>query len=427
MNTIIDDIRNSQSTRQRKADQELRLDYFQDNQLENLWNILSQDFSNPEKLQPCFVNIVKKITNLRAQVYVEEASRTIEGSESDKELFAVISEHAQLDNTLKTASKLTKLLKTCLLRVVFRNGRLDLDLLPSHLVDVWVGDSPKDLEAVLVCHPPENGREENTTYSYWTSQEWQRLDYRGRVIESGPNPYKCLPFVPLWDSVPLTDFWLPGGDDLVAIQEAINSKLTDLLHVVRFQGFGVGWLRGGEGGGSVQADPGAFIELPEGGELGFASPDAPIAEIVQVIDQLLKWAAVSNGLPASSLSTEPTDESGISKLVSNSELSEMRRDDIALFRQYEKQLFHLIRIVWNVHNAKKLSEAATITIDFADPKPDTSDSDKANAWKSLMELGVIGPVDVVMERNPDITTRDEALEYLLQVKVENDKLMDGVL
>lgn len=427
MTSLIDDIRNSQATRQRKADQELRLDYFQDNQLENLWAILSQDFSNPEKLQPAFVNIVKKITNLRACVYVDEATRTVEGSESDKELFAIIAEQCQLDNTLKTASKLTKLLKTCLLRVVFRNGRLDLDLLPSHLVDVWVGDSPRDLEAVLVTHPAVDGREEHTTYSHWTATEWQRLDYRGRVIEYGPNPYKTIPFIPLWDSTPLNDFWVAGGDDLVALQEAINSKLVDLLHTLRFQAFAVGWIKGGEGGGSIQADPGSFVELPEGGELGFAHPQAAISDAIEAIDKLLKWAAVSNGLPASSLSTEPTDESGISKLVSNSELSEMRRDDIALFRQYEKALFNLIRIVWNTHNAKKLSEAATITIDFSDPKPDTSDTEKANAWKSLMELGVIGPVDVVMERNPDITTREEALEYLIQVKIENDKLVDGVM
>jgi hypothetical protein len=81
-----------------------------------------------------------------------------------------------------------------------------------------------------------------------------------------------------------------------------------------------------------------------------------------------------------------------------------------LFRQYEKALFNLIRIVWNnSHTLKKLSEAATITIDFSDPKPDTSDTEKANAWKSLMELGVIGPVMLLMERNPDITTREEAL------------------
>jgi len=424
---ILDTIRNSQSTAQRKAHSALRLDYYQDEQIEALWETLQQDFANPSKLQPCFINIVKKIVNQTATVYVEEATRTVEGSEQDKTLFAEIAEQCQLDNTLKTASKLTKLLKTTLLRVVWRNNRLDLDLLPPHLLDVWVGDSPRDLEAVLVEHPPQDGRVENTTYSRWTPNEWQRLDYRGRVLESGPNPYKVLPFIPLWDGLPGSDFWLAGGDDLIALQEAVNGKLTDLLHILRFQGFGVGWIKGGEGGGTIQADPGSFVELPENGELGFAAPDAPIADVLKSIDQLIKWAAVSNGLPASSLSTEPTDESGISKIVSNSELSEMRRDDIALFRQYEKQLFNLIRIVWNTHNSKKLSDAATITTDFADPKPDTSDTDKANAWKSLMELGVIGPVDIVMERNPDITTREEALEYLMAVKIENDKLMEGTI
>jgi hypothetical protein len=257
---------------------------------------------------------------------------------------------------------------------------------------------------------------------------WQRLDYRGDQLDGGANPYGILPFLPLWDRAPTDAFWLAGGDDLIVMQEAINKALVDLLHTMEFQGFGLGWIRGGDGRGTLHTGPGAMVELPEGGELGYAAPAAPIDEVVNAIDRLMKWAAVSNGLPGASMSVDPTDESGISKIVGNAELEEARRDDIALFRVYERRLFEIIRAVWNYHNpGRKLSDAATTLIDFADPKPDTSPKDQAATWELLLSIGLISPVDAAMERNPDLQTREDALVYLLKVRDEAAALRENQL
>jgi len=425
LQSVLDGARAS-ATAARKADAAKRLDFFHDGQLPHLLEQLERKFAQPEKLTPVFVNVVKKIVCQLALVYLDTPKREVEGSEADKELFALIVEQADLDAVMKTASRYVKLLKTCMIRPVWRNGRLDLDLLTPDLLDVEVGDSPRDVLKVMVTHYAENGRPEEVTYSLWTPETWKRLDWRGHEIEGGPNPYGVLPFLPLWDRTPTDSFWLPGGDDLVSMQEAINLKLTDLLHVIEAQGFGLGWIRGSEGGGTIDAGPGQMVELPEGGELGFAAPEAPIEEVVAAIDKLLKWAAISNGLSAASLSTDPTSESGVSKIVGNRELEEMRRDDVGLFRGYEKRLFGLIRTVWNHHSpTRKISESAALRVDFADPKPETSEKDQAATWELLLGMGLISPVDAAMERNPDLATREDALAHLLRVRDETAALTEN--
>lgn len=408
----------------RKADAEKRLAYYYDEQLPYLHDLLAAKFADPSKLTPCFVNVVRKIIDLKSRVYADEPKRQIDGTEADKALFAEIAEQSGLSVKLKTASRLTKLLKTTMIRPVWRNGRLELDLLTGDVLDVIVGDSPEDIVSVMVTHYGTSGRPEEVTYSVWDASAWQRLDWRGHVIESGPNPYGVLPFVALHDRAPTDSFWQAGGDDLIALQEAISLKLTDLMHTIEHQGYGLGWVSGAEGGGTLKTGPGVLVELPKDSSLGFASPEAAIEEVVGAIDHLLKWACVSNGLPAASMSVDPSVESGIAKIVGNAELTESRADDVALWRGYEKRVFAVIRAVWNAHNARKLSDAATLTTDFADPKPETSAKDQASTWELLLSMGLISPVDAIMERNPDLTTREDALAHLIQIRDETAALAE---
>ena len=174
-------------------------------------------------------------------------------------------------------------------------------------------------------------------------------------------------------------------------------------------------------GNPVNIGPGMLMTLPEKGEVGFASPNAPIQVSLEVVDKLLKWAAVCNGLPAASLSTDPTEESGVSKLVGNAELEEARRDSIALFAKVEQQLFNLWKTIWNVHNpGRQISEAATLTCDFYDPKPSVSGYEQARQMETFIDLGLISRVDALIELNPDLS-REEAKARLKEIALENQE------
>jgi hypothetical protein len=411
----------------RKTEASKRLDLYHDAQLDHLETRLNELFSDPSAMVKVCLNVVKKVVNNLAQVYREAPVRIIEGTDSDKELFAGIIEAMALDVKLKLASRYAKLLKTILLRPVWRNERLDLDILTGNILDVETGETPEILSKVLVTDFGTSDKIEEVEYSYWTPETFQRLDYRGQVKEEAANPYGVLPFLSVFDyPPPSSSFWLPGGEDLVSLQEAVNLKLTDLLYLLSTQSFGVGYIKGGQGGGSLKVDPGALVELPENGEIGFANQQARIEEVVGAIDKLIKWGCVSHGLSAASMSTDPQEASGLSKIVDTRELAEMRAEDVALWRSYEKRLFSLIRTVWNAHSpTKKLSESATLNVDFADPRPEVDPKSQAEAWEKLLGFGVISPVDIAMQQNPDLKTREEALAYLLQVQEESRELNSG--
>ena len=412
-----------QANQQRKADAVKRLAFYEDQQLDYIQARLAEIFSEPEKLSPVFVNVVKKVVNNLAAVYGMPAIRSVEGTDRDQAIFEEISTSTGLPVKLKAASRYTKLLKTILLRPVWRGGRMDLDVLTGEILDVQTGDTAEDLRAVLVTHYPESGKQDEVEFSHWTAEVFQRLDYQGNVIREEPNPYHVVPYVPCWDRCPLNDFWLSGGDDLVTLQEAINEKLTDLLYVIRMQGFGVGWIRKkNQAGGQIGVNPGTLVELPENGALGFESQEAPIGEILEAIEFLISQAAISNGLSVSTLSTKVTRESGLAKVQQQRELEELRRDDIELWRRYEQNLFQMFKTVWNVHNpARQISAAARLVTDFHDPKPQISVSDQVEAWTSLIAMGAISPVDVAMERNQDLKTREQAAAWLEQIRAENEK------
>jgi hypothetical protein len=427
VSTIINSIYNqaqSHADQLRKGDTEKRLSFYHDDQTTYTLEALSKHFTDVTKFTPTHINVTKKIINNLATTYIQDAQRfVIGGSEADQALFDQIAEDASLGIKWKMASRYVKLLKTILLRPVWRYGRIDIDILTGDILDVETGETPEDLKSVMITHFPENGKIEEIEYSLWTASTVKRLDYRGNVISSDINPYQILPFVPVFDYPPCGAFWLEGGDDIISAQEAINQALTDLLYVVRLQGFGQSIIKGaGNSEAPLQVGPATTIELPPEGDFRYESTKAPIKQVVDFIDYIIKQTAIANGLSSSTLATNPTQQSGVSKLVDNSELREMRRSDIALFNVYEKQLYELIKIVWNTHSTgPKLSESSRLKVDFYEVKISSDPLIQSQTWQILLGIGAIGLADVVIERNPDLS-REQAIEHLKMIQAEHQSL-----
>jgi hypothetical protein len=410
----------------RKKEMAKRLNFYHDEQLLYLEEKLDELFSDPSKMVKIELNVVRKVINNLAQIYRVPPVREIQGSEGDKQLYKELAQACMLDVKLKQASRYTKLLKSILIKVVWRSGHLDLDILTGNLFDVEIGDSPEDLKMVLITDYGKSGKIEEIEYSLWTADTWQRLNYKGEVLESHPNPYGILPFVPIFDYPPIgNDFFLPGGADLISQQEAINIKLVDLLHLLHWQSFGVGFIKGSsDQGDTLTVGPGSLVELPGDGEIGFVSQKAEIQAVVNAIDKLVKWVCVGQGLSAATISTDVSEASGISKVWDSVELSEMRTEDKILWAAYEQNLFNLMRVVHNTHSKDRLSDSAKLKINFADPsRPTISPLDEAEAYKFYYDMGVMSPVDILMQRDKDLRSREEAFERLKQIQFETQQLV----
>jgi hypothetical protein len=412
---------------ERKTEAAKRLNFYHDSQLPYLLEQLEKFFAEPESKLKIELNIVKKVISSLAQIFTQPPVRTIEGTDRDKEIYSQIVEDSRLDLKLKQASRYVKLLKTILLRVVWRNNHCDLDILTGNLLDVETGETPEDLKLVMITDYGDSDKVEDVEYSLWSPRTFKRLNYKGDVLYTEENPYQMLPFIPLFDYLPISNnFWLPGGDDLISQQEAVNLKLTDLMHLLLHQSFGVGFIKSSrfeDQGMPVSIGPGALVELPPEGEIGYTSQKAEIGAVVNAIDKLLKWCCVCNGLSASAVSTDPSEASGVSKVWDSVELAEMRVEDKILWQHYEKQIFDVIRIVQNTHSKDRISESAKLKVNFADPaRPTVSPLDEAQSYSEYFKMGVMSPVDIIMQKDKDLRSREEALERLKQIKQETEEL-----
>ena len=410
------------ATRERKDDTIKRLSYYHDEQEAYIIEQLEKHHVDSATRTPVFFNVVKKIINQLAMVYMADAQREIDGTDQDQAIFSEIIESSNLNLKMKTASRFTQLLKTIMLRPVWRQGKMDMDILTGDILDVEIGDTVEQLKTIMVTHYPQSGESKDIEYSLWTDETYTRLDYNGNTIQAEPNPYQTIPMVPIWASYPATGgFWAPGGDDLISVQSTINKKLTDLMLVIEFQGFGVPVAKGlPQNSGNLKIGPNTAIEIENpDGSFTFEKTNSPIKQILESIDFLSKNLAITNGLSAASMSVKPTQESGLSRISGSAELQELRKDQISLFGRYERQLFNMFQMVWNAHNpTKKISDKARLKIDFFDPRPVMSPDKQAELWQAELEMGTLSRTDILMLKNPDLS-KEDAVQKLAEIQAEN--------
>ncbi len=414
-----------QASAARKAMTELRLKYYQDEQSDDLLTAIRQRWSRPEDFRLFQVNIVRKIVNKRAMVYKTAPVRTFNGMDqaAGESLYSA----AGVNVVLKKANRLTKLLKTCALQVRWTGTQALIACVTPNILDV-VCDDPMAPQRIIVTRPGE--RPEETVYSDWSSATYRKRDWRGRIIpvagnEKGQNPYGVLPFVPLFDAMPDADFFIPGGDDLVEAQRAVNVALVNLWRAMELQSHGQAWATGLPAGDAVRTGPDRAITLPEGGSFGFASPNTPVAEVLQAIEFLIKQTCTANDLSANTFSVEQTTQSGAAKAIDMRDLLEARQDDVELWRTYEARLFEVIKRVVNTHQPGTIPEGATVSVDFGEVTDTISESDRLDAYQRRVDLGIWSPIDCFMADNPDIRDRSEAMRILTERREESAVLGVG--
>jgi len=409
------------SSTARKASADKWLQYYHDQQSEETLKLIKQRWSKPESFRVFQVNMVKKVINKRANLYRLAPRRTFVGI--DQVVAEEIYKAANVDIVLKRLSRLTKLLKTSVLQVGWMNDQLTLSVVTPSVLDVQYSD-PQNPQRFVVTHRADKAQD--VTYSDWTEGTYTRRDYRGNTIKmgsnpKGQNPYGLLPFVSLFDSLPDDKFFIYGGDDLIEAQEAINVALSNLWRAVELQAHGQAWASGIPAGEVLNIGPERAVTLPEGGQFGFAAPNAPITDILEAIQFVMRQVAASNDLSADVFDLDRSSESGAAKHVEQIDLREARQDDIALWRRYEAQLFETIKRVVNTHQPNTIPEDAKVVVDFAEMQENLTETERLNNGRTKLEMGVWSPVDILRAENPDgYPTRQDAIQELLRRKDETD-------
>jgi hypothetical protein len=411
LNTVMQntfDAVNDNANFERKQEARKKLDFYYDKQLDYLKEYLYDTFSDPSSYKIATLNITRKVIDGLSQVYAKPVRRRTSNS-TDQDLFDKIQAESAWSLKLKQANRLSKLLGFVLIRPVYRNGKINLDIITSDLVDAETGGSPEDIQAITIAYYPETSRDE-LYFLRWTPETIQRLNYKGQVTSELDNPYQTIPFVPVWAEMPLDTFYVDSGDSLISVQEMINTKIFELSYTLSLQGFSVPYVVGAQNELGV-LDPGHCLNLPKDSEFGFASPGNAVSSVLESLDYLIRTTCMAYGLPASYISSRPSErKSGTARQIENLELREKRNEDINLFGKYEKDLFEIVKVIQNTHGNKKFGDSH-LKVKFGDIQLAASPEDQATQWQQYLEMGLTNPIDILMEMDPDLTKEEAEQKY----------------
>lgn len=398
-----DTVRIANASRVRKDECSRRLRYYCDEQSQETFRLIARRWSRPEDFRLFSINVVRAITNRRANTYRIQPRRTFTGV--DQATMDALYRSANVDAVLKKASRYTKLCKSAMLQVGWNEaaGTPTLNVLTPNVLDVLYSD-PEHPDRVIVTHVAT--RAEDVTYSDWTAASFRSLNYRGtaRRIEGNPasvNPYGVLPFVPLFDRLPDDQFFLSGGNDLIEAQDAVNVALANLWRSVETQAHGQAWATGISANEVLQFGPDRAIALPQGGQFGFASPNSPITSILSAIEFVLRQTAATHGVGSDVFDLSKVAESGSAKHAGRIDLKEERLDDIAQWRVAEARLFQVLKSVVNAHRPGTIPDQATVATDFAELQDQLTEAEQLANTREKIELGLWSPADALMALNPD--------------------------
>lgn len=417
------------SSSARKAAAETRLRFYTDRQTDDLLNLIRARWSTPEDFRLFSINIVRKIVNRRAQVYRAPAFRVFDGmqQEAGEALYAAMAAPV----VLKKANRLATLCKTTVLQVGWSEVRQapTLAVIAPNALDVEHDGDPEYPHRLIVTH--KGSREADTTYSDWTAASYTRRDAYGRPIRldgnpDGVNPYGVLPFVPCFAADPDDAFFLPGGDDIIEAQRAVNVALANLWRAIELQAHGQAWAAGIPSADILRSGPDRVISLPTEGKFGFAAPNAPIADVLRAIEFLVKQTAVANDLAANVFELDAKAESGAAKAAESVDLMEARADDLELWRHYEARLFDVVKRVVNTHRPGTIPEGATMRVDFGEVTAPMDEAARLDSYQRRVDLGIWSPVDALLADNPDIRSREDAIAILQERQEETAMLRPGL-
>lgn len=368
-----------------------------------------------EEMQKPFINIVNKVINRQALAYIESPDRYLTEDKSNdtyQELLAT----SKIKIKSKEWNKLAKLFDCVLVEVCWRD-KIEYDiLLPQFVTIIEKENNYLEIKELLYAKVYKD----EMRYIHWDTDTYHVMDKNFKLIrdEYNPenqNPYGVIPFLPL-RLRETESFWGEGDIELVDINEKINVLLASSYFNSIMQSHGQPIAINMGIKGKIKTGANHIIQV-EGATSDFISPSFTFVQpnpsttaTMEQIDYLIKMVCVTRGLPAFSVSTDATAQSGVSKAIDSAELYEMRQNDIERLEDFEKDLFNLTKIVFNYNSNKQINDDS-FNINFPKVEPQRTEEEQLRVKQEKLKLGLWTPIDDIINEEMGID-KEKAMEII---------------
>lgn len=317
----------------------------------HIQDAITKEFILPETVKNMFyrivpLNILKKITNKLAKIYITDPIR-VSIDETDQDALDFYSQVMCFNQAMKTANRNTELYKHALLEPFVWEGKPYVRALPSHQYTPYNDDSTvKNVATVIAKHVEfSNEDKKKHVHHLWSDDEFIVCDGEGKIFSRDINPYGVLPFTYINTSqdlvIPLPD------DDLISMQMCICLLLTDLNFASKYQSWSMIYVIG-KLGKNISFNPNSIIELSASQDeatqpsIGTVDPKVKSDELLRQIESLMGLLLTTKSLSVGTVSTSLSANdaaSGIAKVLDQAEVIDEQQDQKALMLDAEQEFW----------------------------------------------------------------------------------------
>tara|TARA_Y100001938_G_scaffold150865_1_gene243956 strand:- start:2682 stop:4010 length:1329 start_codon:yes stop_codon:yes gene_type:complete len=404
-----------QSKNKWRTRREMALDYYNGRTERYTKKYFSSTLSH--KVPIANVNITKRIIDRISLVYMVAPKRQYTDPD-------IVNYFVEKDFKMQRLERFTNLLDSCLVKVTFRNGLLDYDII--HDFEPMFGDDP--LRPIGYTYPISTKSEVLDTtpelFAYWDMENTFIYDRNGKIYDDADNPehinfYGMLPFVECFREGRPEYAYLDTEpvNDIIKTNTVVNVAETNKSANIHFQSFGYIYANGSQiDKKDLQIGQDQIYYLGVDGTLNVTSPPNSVPALTDSIKESYKMLAQNYHLPTS-FADGTTAESGVALRLRNQELQDDKKSDIVKWNDVEKNLFNVERQVLTTE--LMINPGELESVDFGETADILSAKEQRDQWEWELSKGIIDVADILMQKDPDrFPDRESAQDYLFDRQEE---------
>lgn len=407
-------------------------------------------------------NILKRVINEISTIYKAEAHRTTGDKPNDR--YQEILKESYLDVKLKKVNRYTNLLNECLLKPTIRKGRFCFDIITPNIAFVFQDEDDPTLAKGIcyqISYVNTRGRSD-VDWHFWSVDEGAgeyvlfdnnfrpKKTVYGEDGEKGPYPYltkekeAVLPFVTFHRDSPDYTFWdQDTGGDLYNAGVRAHVKMTMMDYFFKTCSFKQIYIIGDTSKMPQDQimDTASPLSCPagEGAEIGVLDIQNNMKQLQDALAYNINAVVNNYGISADQFTLVGGEMSGRALKIRNRALMEIREEQIPLYRQYEWELFSVIRIVNNAWagggglKKKLIPWELEFAVDFAEIEFPEDPIEEIEIQSKYLNSGIISLGGFYQHFNTDVTDEAEAektitanLKKLKELKAEYPALDESL-
>tara|TARA_R100001463_G_scaffold23408_1_gene56191 strand:- start:1943 stop:3232 length:1290 start_codon:yes stop_codon:yes gene_type:complete len=374
------------------------LDYYNGNDTANY--IASKfDLEAFREVPPYEANITKKFINKMSRVYTVGADRNVNKKYKNLSVLK--------DAKMKHIERMTRLIGTIAVRVMFIDDEMPhFDYQPIYYFHAFFENDPfkpASISYPLMNYTEDTSNSDNCQYIHWNDKEYIIFDENGEILEQQDHSYGCLPFAFTHREHQCDSFFVEGANDICGANEHINITMTEMQLGLRFQMFGQPVVSGADLGNRQRFGSDVILELPSDASYDIKSPSGDINKVIENVKFQMELVAQNNHLSVQFAQDGGETPSGIALKIKDLESFEDYQDDLALWTQYEHEIYQIERKIASTFN---ISMPESLKLDFNEPDYPMTIQDQIALDNHRLSLGLINKAELMVEYNKDLSIEE---------------------